>query len=150
MTNNQDTFTDYKGLYESSEKIRESETTLFKHKIELWKNAYTALLAAMNGDGEDWREAIASLLDIISDLEEDVAMTEKIMSKRDEINEKGMKDGMRLIADMTASSVIKGFASILTDGKEKADTPKADTIEAEASPEPRKDGKKGKKAAATA
>lgn len=82
----------YKKRFELSETKREAEASISAKKIQLWQDAYTALLAASTGKAEDWREAIARLLDVIADLEEDGVMYEEMLKNRDEIDEKAFSE----------------------------------------------------------
>ena len=81
----------YKEMYEHSERLRADEAIIAEGKIRLWKAAYMALLKATNGTAADWKRSHAALLDIVSDLEEDVSMYEMMLKKRDEIEQNAMK-----------------------------------------------------------
>jgi len=111
MTTN--TGTDYKAMFESSEKIRKSDAVLAEHREELWRGAYSALLDATDdGDADDWRAATRRLLEIVEEQASDIAMYKQMLSQRDVILDESMKKTIREHDKAAIEAVKKGFKSI--------------------------------------
>lgn len=112
MTTN--TGTDYKAMFESSEKIRKSDAILAEHREELWRGAYSALLDATDdGDADDWRAATRRLLEIVEEQASDIAMYKQMLSQRDVILDESMKKTIRAQGRAAAEAMARGVKSLL-------------------------------------